>query len=675
MDNLFDGDYLEQFDEIIDDSQVKISNIKPSEWAEQNRIMSTDVSPVKGKFKFKNSPYTREIIDCLAPDHPARRVAVIKAAQIGLSVGLIENGIGWIIDQHPGNILYLCGHSDLIKPTVKKIDTMIDACGLRAQIKSTTKRVRNTKSGDTDTMKEFKDGYLKIGTTNHKSLRNISMMYGFIDDFEAMVSDTKEAGATTSMIEQRFAAYGKVMKLFYISSPEQKEGSNIEGVYELGDQRKFFIPCPHCGEFIELKWFGEGVGMDMRGGMRWDLDEAGDLIGESVRYCCQKCEGEFDESEKHIWTNEGKWIPTAKPSRPDYYSYHISALVAPPFMFGWEQYVRQYLEACPPDQPRDERKFQSFVNLALGETYAGKTESIDPNKLQRNIREYEVGVVPEDLSMQDGNGKIIMLTCGVDLNGKTEDARIDYEIIAHSESGATYSITHGSCGTFQRFNRDNTDRQRFSYKIGAMNSVWPLLDSVLRRVFPLDNGSRRMTIALTGIDSGYQTDYAYQFSEATSAPTVCIKGDDDAKKFVSPNANLKTYKHSRERPGRLYLSENQYTKDQLARYMQLSWSRNSKAGQPEGFMNFPTPEGGCYLLKGYFEHFAAEEKVMDTDGRMRWKKKSQQHENHLFDCRLYAIVSKDIAVDRFCKEKGIKNPSWPAFIDYIKSFEGDDVKE
>ena len=75
-----------------------------------------------------------------------------------------------------------------------------------------------------------------------------------IDDFEAMKGDSKEAGATTKMIEQRFASFGKSKKIFYISTPELKPTSNIEPVYLQGDQRKYFIPCPCCGEFINLEW-------------------------------------------------------------------------------------------------------------------------------------------------------------------------------------------------------------------------------------------------------------------------------------------------------------------------------------------------------------------------------------------------------------------------------------
>ena len=131
-----DHDYSKQISEILEASRFHISDILPSDWCEKNRVMTADVSPIPGPFSYANAPYVREIVDCLSPTHPARRIAVMKGAQIGMSVGLIEGGIGWIISENPGNILFLVGHEDLVSKAGKKIDTMIDNSGIRPLIRS-----------------------------------------------------------------------------------------------------------------------------------------------------------------------------------------------------------------------------------------------------------------------------------------------------------------------------------------------------------------------------------------------------------------------------------------------------------------------------------------------------------------------------------------------------------
>jgi len=653
--------YENTFLKLLDKAGTSVSDISPSEWCEENRIMTPDVSPIPGPFSYANSPYSREIVDCLSPNHPARIVSVIKGAQIGFSTGVIEAGIGWIISQNPGNILFLVGHEDLVKDAMKKVDRMIDNSGIRELIKSTSGRKRNTKSGDTDQMKEYADGYLKLGISNHKTLRNISMQYGFIDDFEGMKGATEEAGATQKMIEQRFAAFAKKMKLFYISTPELKETSNIEPVYLLGDQRKYHMPCPCCGEYISLEWEVKCEHDDIEmAGITWELDKSNDLIADSVGYTCQKCGGFFDDTNKTELIQQGEWRPTAKPSQPGYYSYHISALYAPIYMYGWEHYVRDYLEANPVGGKRDEEKWKTFKNLVLGETYEPSGESISAGELQKNIREYEINTVPEKLSIADGNGKIVMLTCGCDLNGKEDDARLDYEVIAHSESGATYSIDMGSIGTFIPRDKNPEVRDHWTYKHGERNNVWDKFDEILRTKYERDTGGM-IQIFFTGVDTGYQTSHAYRFVDESNLNVVSLKGKDD-EKFISPFTDVKTFKRSREK-GNLYLVESNHTKDVLSYHMGLNWNPDSNNPQPYGFMNFPTPSNGKYLLTNYFSHFEAEHKVIDKKGNYRWLKKSNNHQNHLFDCRLYGIVARDIFLDIVFREMKIKNGVWS---DYVK---------
>lgn len=620
QETIIDFDYTSMLVELIGAADHKISNIKPSDWNESNREMTSDVSPIPGMFSYDNSPYVREIVDCLSPQHPSRQIAVMKGAQIGMSTGLMEGGIGWIIAENPGNILFLVGHADLVKDASTKIDRMIDNSDIRHLIKSTSNRKRNVKSGDTDGRKDFPGGYLKLGTANHKTLRNISMQYGFIDDFESMKGDTKQSGSTQKMVDQRFAAYAKKKKVFYISTPELKETSNIEPVYLQGDQRKFHVPCPCCGEFIVLEWQCKSFA-DTKdaAGITWELDDSGSLIPESVGYICQECGEFFDDRNKSDFIRAGRWIPTAKPEQPGFYSYHINALYAPTYMYGWEHYVREYMDANPVGGDQDVKKQQTFVNLVLGETFEIESEKLDANALQiNNVRQYGVGTIPEQLSINDGGGKIIMVTCAADLNGKEDDARLDYEIVAYNETGARYSITHGSVGTFipKRLD-DGRDRAKWTYKHGSAKSVWPEFENILKQQFPTDTG-RKMGIIITGLDTGFQTQYAYTYMDKTNCNVVGLKGK-DVDKYVPLFKDQKTYKRSQER-GDLYLVEANIIKDRTASDMQLQHNPQWGETQPAGYMNFPTPSGGKYLYPNYFAHFESEIKKLDKDGYFRWLK-------------------------------------------------------
>lgn len=661
------SDFFDVARDLIEYADHKVSDILPSAWYEANRIMTQDLSAMPGPFRYDWIPYAREIVDCLSPTHPASEIAVIKGAQLGLSTGVVEPGIGWIIDQQPGPILYLVGHQDLIKESMSKVDKMIDGTQLRHKIHSTTHRARNNKSGDTDKRKDFTGGWLRLDTTNYKSLRNFSVQYEFIDDYEAMKSATKEAGDTRALILKRASAFKGKRKIFYLSSPELKEGSNIEAVYLMGDQRRYHVPCPCCGEFIILEWsIPSEINPGEQAGITWALDDKGDLIPESVGYICQKCGDFFDDSNKMELLRAGQWIPTAKPVRPDFVSYHISSLYAPTFMDGWLEYVYQWLEANPPGEKPNAKKVQSFLNLALGQTYEPVAETISATELSKNINRYEIGIVPNKVSQEDGNGPIVLLTCAADLNGKEDDARLDYEVVAWSASGATYSVEHGSIGTFQPKgtrpkNYSDGTRIEWSYRHGLPNSVWPKFLEILQRKWPKDTGGT-MPILASGLDTGYQQKHAFQFVDNSNIRTLYkLKGTPDTQ-YVRIDIDRRTFKKSREIPG-LWLVESNVVKDQVADNMGLTYNPEYHEAQPAGFMNFPTPAGGKYLMQNYFMHFEAEHKKFDDKGRFTWMKKNDSVQNHQFDNRCYNVVAKDIFLHEVFKELKITNGSW---IDYVK---------
>lgn len=441
----------------------------------------------------------------------------------------------------------------------------------------------------------------------------------------------------------------------------------------MGDQRRYHIPCPCCGVPIPLLWSVDLSGSDgeEKAGMTWKVDTAGKLIADSVGYICQQCGGFFDDSDKGEWMLDGFWQPTAEPEQPHYYSYHISSLYAPPGMYNWQHYVRQYMEANPPDAPQIEDLQKTFITLCLGETYEPQGEEPKANDLQRNLRNYKIGVIPEKLSINDGNGKIMMVTCAADLNGIVEDARLDYEIVAWAESGASYSVTHGSIGTFiprEGSKKIKVDRPRMTYEHHRHNSVWPEFKKILDEALPTDTG-RKMKIFITGVDTGQYSSLAYPFIDSCHEFVVGLKGDKE-NKFRRIEQDSPTWKPAKERR-KLYLVDVNLVKDQLASHMKLKWDKNNDPEQPPNFMNYPLASDGKYQYDNFFSHYESEkivpEKKDDQTVGLLWKKKSTNAQNHFWDVRVYNIVVRDILVGMICKARDIQKGIWS---DYVAAMRG-----
>jgi phage terminase large subunit GpA-like protein len=653
--------YQKTVDHLLGRTLNFMSDTIPSEWFENNMVMPPGEA-FPGPFKFDLTPYWKEPLNCGHKNSSVREVTIMKGAQLGGTWAVILPLIGYTIGQNPGNSMLLTGHSELSKTAMEKVDKMITNSGLRKYIRPNTIKAKNNKTGDTNKLKQFPGGQLIAGSvTNHNMLRQEDIMVMIVDDFDAASKSSKDAGSARALVQGRTKAYAHKKKIYYVSSPQLKGLSNIEDCFLRGDQRYWHVPCPHCHKHIKLEWNIDIEGSTESAGITWKLDDYGNVVPGSVGYICQECGGFFESRHKYDMNQNGIWIPSEPhPKEMHHQSYQISSLYAPPGMDDWDEYVKQYLNANPPEKKRVESLQQTFVNVVLGETYEPDGESIEASDIMKNIQKYPLGTIPEQLSIDQGNGKIILVTCGIDLNGKEDDARLDYEIVAWSENMTSYSIDHGSVGTFiprESQLKKKKDRKKWSYEHGVENSVWPVFQEILQTSIPTDTG-KKMKIACAGVDTGYQTQSAYQFCDSM-AITVGLKGDDD-EKFVDFDRDVRSFRHAKEKPN-LYLVQSNTVKDELARYLALKYDERYHEKQPNCFVNFPLPADGKYLPQNFFSHFEAEHKVVDSKGKYRWIKRGDAYQNHLFDCRLYAMVAKDIFVDKLLKARKTKDPSWEKY--------------
>lgn len=667
-------DFSPQILDLINSHDHKLNTQKPSEWTEENRVMGSSTTSFPGRFSYDRTPYLREPIDCLSVDSDARVIAVMKGAQIGFSTGVIESGIAWIISQQPGNIMLLARDEALVKTMMEnKIDPLIDGTGIRHLIKPNVIRKRNQRTGDTAKGKEFAGGMLMAGSVQTPGrMRQVSIQYGFIDDFEAAPRADKDAGSTTKLIETRFASYYKKMKLYYISTPEMQQSSNIEPVYELGDKRRYCVPCPCCGDFIPLEWEIDLEGKE-KAGITWKVDNLGKLIEDSVGYICQSCGDFFTDKSKYEMNLAGVWTPTQEPSEPGYRSYHISSLYAPPGMYDWKHYVRDWIKIHPIGGDVQIAEKKTFFNTCLGLTWVDDGESPEAKNLAKNARPYKVGIVPNKLSIDDGNGEIVLLTCACDLNGKIDDARLDFEVVAWSVSGASYSVIHGSIGTFvplenQKKNKDE-NREKWTYRETGAKSVWNEFKNIVEAEYFKDDSSGSMKIFISGVDTGFFTQYAYSFLERCNPPMMFGLKGKDVDKFKRFDANQQVFQLSKERSDMFLLNVNKI-KDDIAAYMKMKWNGAEEDAQPYGFMNFPEASGGLYSWNGFYSHFEGEHRIIEKNKEgdsvsARWVKKTSASQNHLFDCRIYNIALKEILTHLICKEYKEPYPDWRKYCKII----------
>jgi phage terminase large subunit GpA-like protein len=349
-------------------------------------------------------------------------------------------------------------------------------------------------------------------------------------------------------------------------------------------------------------------------------------------------------------------VPTKIPDREGYQSYQMSNLIAAPFMMGWKDFSNEHIDIYK-SGVESKSKLKVFLNQTLGEPWEERKEQIKKNQLAKNTRRYEVGSVPSKLSEDDGNGNIIMLTCACDLNGTIDDARLDWEVVAHSSSASWYSIKHGSIGSYYPGNKDQ-NRDKLTYRNGMPNNVWDIFHNEVISAEYFDDDGNQKEIVMTAIDTGYMTHEAYRFINAHSK-VIGVKGREyeDGRKITT---DTKLFKPASERPD-LYILEVELLKDKLAEMISLP----KKKPQIPGFMNFPIPSDGTYTVPGYFVQYEAEQKqvIENEDGealRWKWVNPKKKH-NHFFDVAVYNLALRDIISFLICKELKIPHGGWDYF--------------
>ncbi|MEE9393687.1 MAG: terminase gpA endonuclease subunit [Planctomycetota bacterium] len=622
--------------EVIQGLTTERLRMKVSEWAAEKRYLPSELTAKPGMWSNPYTPYLVEPMDCLSAGHPARKIVVMKGAQIGATTGLLENFIGYTIDHDPSGFIYVSADKDLTKLGVElKIDRMLDHSGLRSKL-SAPDGVKTKKSGDTATLKQFPNGFLlAVGAQNPGKLRSTSSKKAALDEVDGMPSLLgqvgKEEGSPIALIEKRTDTYHDTRKILYLSTPLKMATSMIYPLYLQGDQRRFNVPCTRCNHFQHLDWHGVSLNGDTYG-MVFDWDERGKLIEESVGYKCIACEHVMRNYDKTILLPDGEWVATSESQEEGLVSFHMPAFLSPPGMYPWTGSVRKWFIAWDvlQDRVKDIDAYQAFRNLEEGLPWEDRGESPKFQAVQSRRRMiYSEGEIPNVKIIEETGAPAVLVTAAVDVHKD----RLDVETVAWCHSRQTYSID------WLHFEGDVDDMS----DEGPWNELEKLIEGP---GYTADDG-RVYRIQVTLIDVGYgqKVDPVYQFAQRYSTGVIPVMG----RKMPPKGSLIREFQQSESKTGNmLYNVTASLYKDRVAAWIRKEW--NAGMLQPEGMLNFPQDRGD-----DYFKQYEAEEKVELIDARTKQRKGWEwrqigQRPNHAWDCRVYNSAAYDMIVLEVCQE-------------------------
>lgn len=460
-----------------------------SEHADRYREVSPESgSPWPGPFRTDRVPYLREPQDCLHPDHPARRVTARWAAQLGKSTA-IENWFCFIVDQSPGSMM-------IVLPTLEEA-TKFNRVKLQPTIEASKRiahKVRPVSSrdeqGSTTAFKRYAGGFCQIvNAGSSKGLQMVSIKYLAMDEVTGYPKDVDGRGSPRDQARARQKMYGDLAKEWQGSTPGVAGECAISDDFEAGDQRYFYLPCPHCETY-------QAFAFDM---MR-AADPERDL---PVHMRCLKCDGVMLDGHKREMSERGRWIarrvqegspavPMAIPAedidtwtclpcegrcRDWQPSYHLWAAYAP--REKWSEIWQRWQDA-----DGDTTKMRTFFQQDLAEPYDPGGVTVEWEKIVEAAKEAlrPSRVIPSWAAL---------VVSAADVQG--------------------YGIKWVVYAIGPREQLQLIDREIFEGAPDQSDEPWIKLSDAQARTYPTENGLREKGIDLSGVDSGWATDRVYRF--------------------------------------------------------------------------------------------------------------------------------------------------------------------
>jgi phage terminase large subunit GpA-like protein len=589
---------------VADIRQARADGIRPerqltvSAWADAHRRLPKKSSAEPGPWRTDRTPYLREIMDCMSTSSDVEEVVFMKSAQVG-GTETILNAMGYVVDHAPGPMIVVQPTVDLAKRfSRQRVDPLITITP-RIADKIADSRARD--SGNTMLSKEYPGGQLVLtGANSAVGLRSMPAQYAFMDEIDGYPVDVDEEGSPIALVEARQRTFSR-RKRMKVSTPTIAGRSAVESAYQDSDQRRYYVPCPDCGEtqpleFPRLIWSRLG------------------LPPAAAVYECRACFYQIQSHQKTELLARGEWRAEKPENTGKVRGYHLNALYAPVGWMSWGEIATEFVKVH-----KNPEKLRVFVNTVLGEAWTMKGETPAWEGLKQRREQYPIGSVPQE---------VMFLTAGVDV----QKDRVVYEVVGWGRGKRSWSIDYGELPG------DTADLDA---------GPWGQVDELLARTFPHASG-QSMPIRMLAVDSGYNTQTVYGWARKYPLNRVAaVKGQDHGGVLVGSPVPVEITLRGRKlkRGGRMWPVCVNIAKSELFGWLRLEAPTDAAAQPPPGFCHFPE------YHDEYFKQLTAEQLVAHKTKkgyiRLEWEL-IPGRQNHVLDARNYARAAAYLAgLDRF----------------------------
>ncbi|WP_195747077.1 phage terminase large subunit family protein [Escherichia coli] len=580
------------------------------------------------------APYVIEPMNCLA-SREYDAVIFVGPARTGKTIGLID---GWVIYNvicDPADMLIIQMTEEKAREHSKK--RLARTFRVSPEVVS---RLSPNKNDNNVYDRTFLAGnYLKIGWPSVNIMSSSDYKCVALTDYDRFPEDIDGEGDAFSLASKRTTTFMSSGMTLVESSPgrdvkdvkwrrtsphEAPPTTGILSLYNRGDRRRWYWPCPHCGEYFQPCG-------DVVAGFRDIADPV--LASEAAYIQCPSCSGRIMPEQKRELNGRGVWLRDGESINADgsRYGDPRRSRIASFWMEGpaaayqtLSQLVYKLLTAEQEyETTGSEETLKTVINTDWGLPYLPRA-SMEQRKSE--LLEQRAEPVPSR-SVPDG---VNFLVATVDVQAGRH-RRFVVQVTGYGSRGERWII--------DRYNitqslRGDSDGESQRIDPASYPEDWDvLLTDVFHKSWPLaSDPSQQMRLMAMAVDSGGEdgvTDNAYKFwrrcrRDGLGKRIYLFKGDSIRRaKLIT-----RTFPDNTGRTGRraqaagdvpLWLLQTDALKDRVNNAL---W-RNSPG---PGYVHFPD-----WLGSWFYDELTYEER--SSDGK--WSKPGRGA-NEAFDLMVYA---------------------------------------
>lgn len=464
-----------------------------------------------GPYKPDETPYMVEPQNMvMSREHTS--VVFCGPSQTGKTEGLIINGCAYIVKCNPMDVIVFGPSQTAARDFSKRrIDRM------HRHSEKLKSELLVGQHADNTHDKTYKSGMmLSISWPSGNEMSSKPVPVTMLTEYDRMPDDVDGEGSPFILAQKRTTTFGSMAMTVVDSSPsrvvedvkwkprtlhEAPPCTGVLGLYNQGDRRRWYWPCPHCGEFFEghfglLKYEttkvvdGEKVTLSPK------------KASDTVYMECPKNGCRIAPTEKQgmnargVWLRDGERIDkngvrSGEGVTSESATYWLRGTAAA--YVSWKTLVVKMLNAEKDYQDTGSQEaLKTTVNTDQGEPYVPRGN--ETNRLAEDLMDDAVSL-PKQMVSHDVRALFAM--CDVQKN------RWEVQVMGIRPAPLGYDIVVIDRFPVVKSNRYDEDGERLWVKPHAHLEDWDLLvTEVMEKKYPLCDGSGEMGIRMTFCDSG-----------------------------------------------------------------------------------------------------------------------------------------------------------------------------